>query len=157
MEIGVLHEAAIDEKILMGTLLAGCLGFSDKTADAAHGSGHLYGKDILGESLAKDIGDALQKGTCTEIEQLGTIAVEGKSNIGTDEDNPLESREDIIELSGVGLQELTAYRNVVEKVLDLEVRADRTGHRILGKHLGGSDGQARAHLISIHSGCQFHL
>ena len=36
VEIRVLHEAPVDEEILVGALLAGSLRFTDKTADAAH-------------------------------------------------------------------------------------------------------------------------
>ena len=38
VEIGVAHEAAVDEEILVGTCLTGSLRFGGKTLDATHRS-----------------------------------------------------------------------------------------------------------------------
>ena len=92
MEIGVLHEAAIDEKILVGSLLACSLWLPDITADTAHGGRDLYGQQVLGKTLAEDIGNALKERAGVQVEQFGVVAVQGKGDIGIDQDDTLEGR-----------------------------------------------------------------
>ena len=67
---------------------------------------------------------------------------------GVDEDNALKLGQDVVQLRGVGLQELSAGRDVEEEVLHRKVAALRTGHRLLALHLGGGQHDARAQLVA---------
>ena len=52
-------------------------------------------------------------------------------DVGIDEYDTLESRQDIIQLGGIGLEELTTGRDIEKQVADEETAADRTGTRFL--------------------------
>ena len=64
---------------------------------------------------------------------------------------------DIVELSGVGLEELAAGGHVEEKVLDLEVRANRAGNGTLVDHLRAIEGQVGAQVVALQPRGQLHL
>jgi hypothetical protein len=135
MERRMLHIAAVDEEILVGALLARCLGLPDEAADGAHGRLDLHRQQVLTETLAEDIRDTLQEGSGTEVHQFGRTRMEGERQVRIDEDDTLESHEDIVQLRGIRLQELPSHRHIIEEVLDLEVAAHGTGGRFLRQHL----------------------
>ncbi len=73
MEIGMLHIASVDEEVLMATFLLCRLGLTHKTRDATERRINLDRQDVLIETLAKHIGDALPQRSRLEVEHLGTI------------------------------------------------------------------------------------
>ena len=70
----------------------------------------------------------------------GAVAMEREGNLWIDEHDTLEGRHDVVQLCGVGFKELTACGHVEEKVFDLEIAADRTGHRLLTYDARAGDG-----------------
>ena len=59
VEIGMFHEAPIDEEIVVRTLLPGRLRFTDESADAAHGRLDFDRQKVLAEPSSKDVADTL--------------------------------------------------------------------------------------------------
>ena len=136
VEIRMLHVAPVDEEALRSSFLAGSLGLGHKALHPAKRRIHLYGQQLLCIAVSIDIGDALQQGARAQVHQLLAIAVQGESDIGIDQHNALEGRQDVVQLRGIGLKELTAGRHVEEQVADRKAAAYGTGTGFLALHTG---------------------
>ena len=78
-------------------------------------------------------------------------------DIGINQNNPLEGRQDITQLRGVCLQEFPSGRHVEEQVLHLEVTTHRTGHRLLREYLRTCDDQLCTYLVFLTACLQLNL
>ena len=83
--------------------------------------------------------------------------MQGKVNIGIDENNPFVGCQDITQLCDVRLQEFPSCRYVEEQILHFEVTAHRTRYRLLREHLRSCNHQLRTYLIFLTAGLQLHL
>ena len=107
--------------------------------------------------LAEDVGDALQEVSATQVHQFAVTGMEGEGYLGVDKDDTLEGREDVIQLRGIRLEELTPDGDIIKEVLYLEVAAYGTGYGLLVHNLRGGNDKTGAHLVVGHAGEQFHL
>ena len=73
------------------------------------------------------------------------------------EDDALELGRDVRQLGGVGLEELASRRDIIEKVLDEEVGAYGTRHRLLRHHTRPLEDNAGAQFLLGSTRLQFHL
>ena len=151
------HIAAIDKEILMGILFLCRLRLAHKAMDATERGLHLHGQEVLVETVAKDIDDALAQATGPQVEQFRIVAVQTEDDLGIDQYDALECRQNVIELGIVGLEELAAGRYVEEEILHHEVGTFGTGTRLLSRHLTTGNGQMRADVLSLLPCLQFHL
>ena len=131
----------------MGTLAACCLRLPHKARDAADAGADLNGQKVLTEMMTEHVGDTLAQRATAEVHQLSTVVVEREADVGIDEDDTLEGREDVVQLRGVGLEELPTRGYIIKYILHLEVAAHRTGGRFLTDHLRGGEAEARADVV----------
>ena len=131
IEVRMLHISAIDEEELVNTLLAGSLRFTDETGNLAHGSLDIHRQQLMIESLAEDIQDALAQIGSTEIENLGLIAAQREVDLRIHQGDTLESSKDIIQLGRIRLQKLPSCGYIIEYIIDGEVTSHRTGAWLL--------------------------
>ena len=157
VEIGVLHIAPVDEEILVGTLLAGGLGLGGEAGDAAEGRLDMDGQQVLAVAAAIDVGDALQVVAAAQVHEFLAVAVQGEGYLGIDQHDALEGRQDIVQLGGVGLEELTAGGDVEEEVADREAAAHGTGARLVTLDTRGGQRETGAYLVGLAAGAQLDL
>ena len=103
VEIGVLHISAIDEEILLRSLLLCRFRFAYESRNAAYGCLHLDGQQVVVESLSKHIHDALSQCACMQVHQLQSIAKHRKRDLGIYQCDALKGGHDVIELCGIAL------------------------------------------------------
>ncbi len=125
--------------------------------DATERRLHLHGQEILVETVAKDVDDALAQPAGTQVEQFRVVAVQTEDDVGIDQHDALEGRQDIVKFSIVGLEKLATGRHVEEEVLHHEVGTFGTGTRFLSRHLATGDGQMRADVLALLPRLEFHL
>ena len=121
MEIGVLHVPAVDEEILVAALLACRLWLAHESRNAAHGGLCLNGEQLLIETLAEDIDDALVEIGGAQGEHLLSVTVKGEAYLRIDEHYALKCLGDVAHLRGVGLEEFPACRDIEEEILYEEI------------------------------------
>ena len=156
-KIRMAHIAAIDKEILMGILFLCRLRLAHKAMDATERGLHLHGQEVLVETVAKDIDDALAQATGPQVEQFRVVAVQTEDDLGIDQHDTLECRQNVVELGIVGLEKLAARGDIEEEVLHHEVGAFGTCTRLLPCHLTTGDGQMRADVFALLPRLQFHL
>ena len=101
VEIRVLHVTVVDEEELMGTFLTRRLRFSHKACYLTHRSVYIDRQQILIQPLAKDVDDTLANVGGTKIHQLGSIALQGKSDLRINQDDALEGCKNVVQLGRV--------------------------------------------------------
>ncbi len=156
-EIRVAHVAPIDEEELMCAFLLARLGLAHEAADAAHRGLDMYGQQVLVDALAKHLDDALAQLAGPEVEHLRPVAVEGEGDVGVDEHDALEGRDDIVEFGGVRLQELPACGHVIKQILDEEVGTLGTRAGLLSHKPRPGDGEVCAQVGTAQTRLEFHL
>ena len=157
VEIGMPHETPVDEEIVIASFLARRLRLRHEASYAAESGIHLYGQQVLAHLLAEDVDNTLVKGARPQVEHLLLVAVEYEAYFRVDQYDALEGREDIIQLGGICLEELPAGGNIVKEVVDTEIAAYRTGHRLLTDHPRGMERQTGAYLVAGHARGEHHL
>ena len=157
VEIRMPHVSAINKEVLLGAFLAGTLGFAHKAMNGTNGCFHVQGQQVLVDAFANDVHDALAKATGTKVEHLRAIAAEGEGHLGINKCDALESREDVVELSGVRLQKLAAGGNIVKEVLDHEIGTLRAGTCLLANETRSGNRQVRAYLLATLASLELHL
>ena len=153
----MFHVATIDKEVLMCTFLAGRLRLSYVSIDATHRRIHLDLKQILIESLAENVDDTLSKYAGFEVKKLRSVAVKTESDVGIDQGYALESRDNVVQFSGVRLQKLAACRHVIEEIVDREIASYGAGTRFLARETAARDKQLRPDFVLFLPGSQFHL
>ena len=141
----------------MGTFLLGGFRFAYEAVDLADAGFHTHLQQVLVDTLAKDINDALTKAACAEVEHFGSVAVEGECDIRIDQCDTFESRQDIVEFRSIRLQEFTTGRNIEEQVLNDEVTAFGTRTRLLTDKTAASNGQVGTDILVPTPRFQFYL
>ena len=157
VEIRVLHEASIDKETLCHTLLSSRLRFSDKASNLTHRRIDTDRQEVLSVTSSIDIGNALAQRTCPQVHQFLSVAVECEADVRIDQHNAFESRQDVVQLCSIGLEELTTCRDIEEKVADQKAAAHRTGTRFLTLDARTSHYQTGAHFVALPTGAQLHL
>ena len=127
VEVRMLHEASIDEEALCYTFFPCCLRFGHKARDATHRRIDTDRQQFLSVAPSVDIGDALTQRACPQIHQFLSVAMECEVDVGIDQYDAFEGRQDVVQLSSVGFKELTTRRDIEEKIADQEITAYRTG------------------------------
>jgi len=156
-KIRMAHVSAVDKEILMSAFLLCRLRLAHKAMDATERCLNLHGQEILIESVAEDVDDTLSQSAGPQVEQFRVVAVKPEDDIGIDEDDALEGRQDIVQLGVVGLEELTSGGHVEEEILHHEVRPLGTGTRLLPRHLSTGDGEMCADVLTPLPRLEFHL
>ena len=131
VEIRVLHEASIDKEALCHALLSSRFRFSDKASNLTHRRIDTDRQEILSVTSSIDIGNALAQCACPKVHQFLSVAVECEADVRIDQHNAFESRQDVIQLCSIGLEELTTCGDIEEKIADQKTAAYRTGTRFL--------------------------
>ncbi len=131
MEIGVFHKPSIHEEIIVNALLSRSFRLTHEPGNLTQGSIHIYGQQLLAEFLSEHVNDTLTQCASPQIEQLLLIAIDRKMNIRINQYYPLESRENIIHLSGIRLKELSTCRNVKKQIINTKITTHRAGYRFL--------------------------
>ena len=157
VEIGMPHIAVVDEEVLLQAALARSLGLAHEAADAHHGGLNLHGKEAVGKTVAEDAGDALFQARRGEAEQRGAVVCQREGDVGVHEHDAFQLGGDVGEFRLVGLQELTACRDIEEEVLDDEVGAYGTGRGLLRHHPRALEDEMCSQLAVGHARSQFHL
>lgn len=111
----MFHISPVDKEELMHTFLSGRFGLPTNP-DTLHSGFYIYRQEFLIETLAEDIENALTQISGTQIEYFGTIAMKSKGDLRIYQCNPLESRQNIVQLCRIGLQELPS-RGYIIKIL----------------------------------------
>ena len=114
VEVGMLHVAAVDKEVLARSLASCRLGFAYESRELAHRGVNIYGQEVLVDFLAEHVDYALAQARGLEVVEFVVVVVERECHVGIDEGYTLESRDDIVELGGVRLEELAPHWNVVE-------------------------------------------
>ena len=156
-EIVVFHVSPVGEEKLVGALPFRRFGLSDISLHLADGGVHCHGQQVLVEAFAEDIDDALPQACGWQVGNLRSIAVEGECHLWVDEHDALVGSEDIVEFGTVRLEEFPSCGNVEEEVLDLELAALRTSHRLLSHEARPVNAELGAHLLFLSPRGQGHL
>ena len=80
-----------------------------------------------------------------------------KADVRIDQHDTLESRDDIIKLSGIRLQELATGRHIEKEIADRKATTHRARARLLPYYTGARQRQASTHLIFLTTGTQLDL
>ena len=151
------HVSPVDEEEVVARFLTGCLRLAHKARDVAERRLHLYRQQLLGVLPSIDIGNTLAQAGRLEVLQFCPIMMEDEVDVRIDQHDTLKGLEDIAEFGGVGLEELTPSRDIIEQIVHLETAAQGSGCWFLSHHLRGCYLQTRANLILSHTGQEFHL
>ena len=111
----------------MHTFLSGRFRFAHKSRHLTHSGFYIYRQEFLIETLAEDIENALTQISGTQIEYFGTIAMKSKGDLRIYQCNPLESRQNIVQLCRIGLQELPSRGYIIKDIADREDASHSTG------------------------------
>ena len=126
MEIRMLHVASIDKETFMDTLFAGRIRFGNKACNTAQCCFHPYWQQILTIATTIHIGNALTQRTASQVHEFLAITMKCETDFRIYQYDTLESGQNIIEFSGIGLQELTTSRNVKEEIADRKATTHST-------------------------------
>ena len=157
VEIGVLHVSPIDKEILMGSLLLGRLGLPDKASDLANRGLHVHGQQVLVEPLAEYVHNALPEIASMQTEYLRAVAMERESYLGIYQGDALEGCKDIVQLRGIGFQELPARGYIIKYIAYGEDTTHGTRARLLLLDPGTGNGDLRPHLVGSLARLEHHL
>ena len=80
-----------------------------------------------------------------------------ETHLRIDQHDALEGCQDVVQLGGIGLQELTTGRDIEEQVAHSKRAAYRTGARLLTLHPRCREGQTGAYLIVLPTSAQLYL
>ena len=131
MEIRVTHESSIHEKELMCSFFSGCLRFSHISRNRNQRCFCFQGQQFCIDFLAIDIQNALTQGCTWQMINLCTVIEERKRNVGINQNNLFEIRNDIAELRLIGLHEFPSCWYIEEKIFDRKIASNRTRHWFL--------------------------
>ena len=160
LEIGVTHIPPVDEEILL-RLAGGALGLDHEAVDGDH---LRLGIDIhegggidIPFGVTEDRLDTLFLRAGGQFEKDLVVVNEGERDLGIDQHDMIELRQEVTQLRLVGLEELTAYGDVEEEVGDLDVRAHGADTRLLAYDVRAVYLQQRARLVLGAAGSHLHL
>ena len=123
MEIGVTHIALVDKHELQGVALAGVLGLADIALHLDNRGVDAYGQQLLIHAVAHQRDDALAESPLHQLVHHIAVVHEREFHLVVDKGKLFKLLDDVAQLYLIGLEELTAGRNIKENVLDHEVAA----------------------------------
>ena len=157
VEIGMSHEAPVDEEELMGSLLASRLGLAHEARDTGQRCVHLDREQLLAQFLFEHADDALSQAGGWQAGDERAVVRKAEGDGGIHEHDTLEVLHDVAQLRLVGLQEFTACRDIIEKIAHLDVRPHRAGTGLLAHHTRPFDGEVGAQVVVGGTSAQLHL
>ena len=150
--------AAVHEEELVAGALAGVFRVADVSADSDQRRIDVHFHELLGQVHAVDVEDAfLPRSGGPQVMDLLAIGRKPESDLRPDQGDAEELLDDGPELGSIGLQELAAGRNVIEKVADSEIAAGRGRYGCCRGRLRVGNFHLYAHLVIGTAGLERHF
>ena len=157
VEIGVLHETAIDEEELQGTLLSSTFGSTHETRDIHQVVLDLEGQQLLRKALAEKLHDALLVRAGSELQYHRIVVCHRDLDLGMRQSHVLYLLHDVRKLGLVALEELPSSRHIIKEITHLEIGSRGASTGLLSLHLASCQSNQDACLVVAATCTQFDL